>query len=252
VSATSTAPVPAAAARPAPAARRRGPTVRTARYLLWWILRVAVWFWPILVLLVVSVRLVLAATGVLPTSILAGATQAGVWFPFSLLIGIAATYPQVHVAAGMTRRSYLRGVLIAVVVSTATSALLMTLALRAERAWYDAMGWTWSLDGRPDSPVGWVTGVLLPCAAMFLVAHLSGLLVGTVYASRGGWWGTLTLPLTAGPVMGVGFVVGGFFGDLDAHLSIGVRALVVVAAVVSMVCGLVLLTVRRPIRPRSS
>lgn len=52
--------------------------------------------------------------------------------------------------------------------------------------------------------------------------------------------------------MGVGLVVGGFFGDLDAHLSIGARAVAVVAAVTATVGALVLLTVRRPIRPRSS
>ena len=35
----------------------------------------------------------------------------------------------------------------------------------------------------------------------FVVAYLSGLLVGITYQRAGGWWGTLALPLTVGPIL---------------------------------------------------
>ena len=43
--------------------------------------------------------------------------------------------------------------------------------------------------------------MLVSTTLLFVVAYVSGLLVGMTYQRVGGWWGTLALPLTAGPVL---------------------------------------------------
>jgi len=188
---------------PARPARRQGPVLRTAVSLLSWFWAVALWFWAIVLAVVVGVPFIVqAAAGDVDVSILWNARQSGIWFPFSVLIGVATTYPAVHVANGMTRRSYARGALAAVGVTAVAFAVIMSGGLLVERAWYDAMGWSWRLQEGWFTPGdGGILGVLVAYLATFLVSYLSGLLVGTVYLAAGGWWGTLTLPLTAGPIV---------------------------------------------------
>jgi hypothetical protein len=170
---------------------------------------VALWYWVLVAVLVVGITLVIAAVSDVRVSVLFYARQSGIWFPFSVLIAIAASYPPVHTAQGMTRRSYVRGALAAAVVLAVAFAGTMTLALAAERAWYGAMGWLWRLEEGWFIPEAQLGAIFVAYLSTFLVAYLSGLLVGTVYAAAGGWWGTLTLPLTVAPVLAVIAVVDG-------------------------------------------
>lgn len=246
---------------PARPVTRQGPVLRTTMSLLGWFGVVALWYWALVLVVVVAVPLVVAAAGEPGTSIIWFARQSGVWFPFSVLIGVATTYPVVHVASGMTRRSYARGALLAAVVLAAGFALLMAGGLLAERAWYGAMGWDWSLQDQgwfsPDVTFG---GLLVAYLATFTVAYVSGLLVGTVYAAAGGWWGTLTLPLTAGPSIAMTVLIGNSndwvpFSDLFGEAPGGgtpLALVVAVAAVLTLALAIAfwLIATRRSIPPR--
>jgi hypothetical protein len=185
--AVGTTPVPA----PRPV---RGPVVRTAINQLLFFWRAAAWFWAIVAVLVVVATLIVDRFGAIEASTFWYARQAAIWFPFSVLIGVASTYLPVHVAVGMTRRSYARGSLLAAVGMAASFALVATGLLAVERLVFDAIGWPWRLaDGWSSADSGlWAVGLGL--LVTYLVADLSGLLVGTVYATGGAWWGTLTLP----------------------------------------------------------
>lgn len=238
--------------------RRRAPALRTARNLLRWFAPIAGIYAGVLVLVVVAVPLVVAAVGHVEMSVVWFARQSGIWFPFSVLIGVASTYPPVHVANGMTRRSYVRGALAAAVAIAVVFSAGMTAGLLAERTWYRAMGWDWGLvDGWFAASHG-LGSVLLSYLATYLVAYLSGLLVGTVYAVAGGWWGTLTLPLTAGPVVLVATLVGDDGGWLPLARRVGVEPgggsvlVVVVTAVLAaaLAAAFAVLSRRRDLAPR--
>lgn len=246
---------------PARPVARQGPVTRTALSLLGWFGQVALWYWAIVLVVVIGLPFVIDAYGEPGTSVIWFARQSGVWFPFSVLIGVATTYPQVHVASGMTRRSYVRGALLAVGVTAAGFALLMAGGLLAERAWYGAMGWDWSLQDQgwfsPDVTFG---SLLVAYLATFTVAYVGGLLVGTVYAVAGGWWGTLTLPLTAGPSLLMTILIGNThnwvpFSDLFGAPPGGgtpLALVVTVAAVLTLALATAfwLIATRRSIAPR--
>lgn len=245
---------------PARTGRRRGPALRTARNLLRWFAPIAGIYAAIVVVVVVAVPLVVASVGHVEMSVVWFARQSGIWFPFSVLIGVAAAYPPVHVANGMTRRSYVRGALGAVLVIAAVFSAAMTAGLLAERTWYRATGWDWGLADGWFAPSDGLVAVFVGYLATYVVAHLSGLLVGTVYAAGGGWWGTLTLPLTVGPVLLVATLVGDGgdwrpLADLTGgEPGAGTAPLVVlaVAAVlaVALATAFSVLTRRRAIAPR--
>lgn len=246
---------------PARPVTRQGPVLRTTVSLLAWFGMVALWYWAIVLVVVIGVPLVVDSVGEVGTSVIWFARQSGVWFPFSVLIGVATTYPQVHVASGMTRRSYVRGALIAAVVLAAAFAVLMAGGLVVERAWYGAMGWDWSMQDQgwfdPEVTFG---SLLVAYLATFVVAYVSGLLVGTVYAAAGGWWGTLTLPLTAGPSLLMTILVGNSndwvpFSHLFGTAPGGgtpLALVLTVAAVLALALATAfwLIAARRPIAPR--
>ena len=64
--------------------------------------------------------------------------QAGIWFPFSLCVFIATTYVRVHIAAGMTRRTFVRAALaVALLVAVANAVLSRRLAPHGASAGLD-------------------------------------------------------------------------------------------------------------------
>ncbi|GEM_PF-580783 len=240
--------------------RRRGPAVRTARALLTWFAPIVGIYLAILLVAAVAVPFLVGAVGDVRYSTLWFARQSAVWFPFSVLIGVAMTYPPVHLANGMTRRSYVRGSLLAVTALAAGLAGALTLGLLAERTWYHAMGWTWQLAEGWFAPAEGLPTVLAAFLATFVVAYISGLLVGTVYAAAGGWWGTLTLPLTAGPIVLVSILVDNEHDWVPFSHLFGTSpsggtplALVATAAVVlalALAAAFRAVATRRPVPPR--
>ncbi|MEZ0446997.1 hypothetical protein [Cellulomonas sp. ICMP 17802] len=172
----------------------------TARWLLGMYLYLAAWFWVIVVVAAIGALVVIDQVGTVQNSILAFARQGALWFPFALFIAVTAAYLPVHVAAGLTRRSLALGSILAAVCTALANGIVFGGLLLLERAVFGALGWRWRiLDDLVPSPVDAGT-FLLSTTLTFLVAYVSGLLVCIAYQRMGGWWATLALPLTAGPI----------------------------------------------------
>ncbi|MBD7919987.1 hypothetical protein H9657_17080 [Cellulomonas sp. Sa3CUA2] len=189
---------------------RVSPTAHTARRLAVALLQMAGWFWGIAIVAIVAGNVIgWAVAGATDVSIAIYARQAATWFPFSLAIMLVAAYLRVHVAAGMTRRSFVRAALVVEVGAGLAYAAVLTALVLAERAVHDALGWDSVITevqvSDASSPV-WA--LFLDQAVPFVLGNLSGLLVGVVYLRGGAWWGTLTLPLTVGP-LAVSMYLGG-------------------------------------------
>ncbi|WP_448631070.1 hypothetical protein [Cellulomonas soli] len=224
------------AARPS---RAGGPSLRTARRLLAAHLAVGRWFWAILLTVVIVLGFVLPRYGDVDGSILANTRQAGIWFPFSMHIVLATSYLAPHLAAGMTRRTYVRGAIASAVTVGALYALIMTVGLVVERWWYRANGWDWSLTVLGvETDQAQVGPIFVDHALTFVMATLCGLLVGAVYQARGGWWGTLLLPLTVGPILLTGLLLA---GDLVPGAADAVGGTAGALAVVTLMAVLVAL-----------
>lgn len=217
---------------------RRGAVDLTARWFLFGQTRLARWFWSLAVVVTVGWIAALAvpsdrtAPGQTTSSVVGYMWQAAMWLPFSVFIGLSLVYLPVHVAAGLTRRTLARGALVAAVGTAALYGGAFAALFLAERAVYGALGWTWQFaDLSPDSAT--VAAFLVAMAVMFLVAYVSSLLVAMVYLRGGGWWGTLTLPVTVGPFVVLSSTIGyggGRFDDVAGFLAAGAIGLVVAAA----------------------
>jgi len=213
----------------------------TARWLLRTLVYLAAWFWAIAIVVVTVVTVVVANVGEPHVSILAFARQGAIWFPFSIFIIVAATYFPIHVATGLTRRSLAQGAILTAVVGAVIYGTVFSVLLLVERAIYDAAGWRWLFfdDMSADAPPStFIPGLLLT----FLVAYLSGLLVGIAYQRGRGLWGTVTLPLTAGPILLVSglfaadagpIATESWFGGRGLSTPIAVIAALVIAAVMA-------------------
>jgi len=215
---------------------RRGPVDLTARWFLFGQRRVARWFWPLAVVVAVGWITVLALvggrTGHVTSSVVGYMWQAAMWVPFSVFVGLGLVYLPVHVAAGLTRRSLSRGALAAALGTAALYGAVFAALLLAERAVYDMAGWTWQF-AELSSDSATIAAFLTAMAVMFLLAYVAGLVVALVYLRGGGWWGTLTLPVTVGPLVLLSSSIGyggERFGDVPGLLGIGALGLVVAAA----------------------
>ncbi len=181
---------------------RRGPVARTVRHLLAVQLVLAAWFWGIAVVALATAVAVVARFGSVQTSIVQYAQQASMWYPFSLTVLTVATALAPHVAAGMTRRSFAWATVVVAVVQGVAYAVVTGVLLTVEGALYRAQGWPHTVE--ESLAVAWDgDGARIAVHYLFLLvlAPLSGLLVGIVYYRAGGWWGTIALPLTAGPLL---------------------------------------------------
>lgn len=225
---------------------RRSPVQRTVRWLLRTHLYLALWFWGIVAVGVTVTLIVWSAISEPTQSIVSYARQGAIWFPFSLFIMVVAAYLPVHIGLGMTRRALVRGAVLAAVIMAAVYAVTMTLAFELEGLLFDGLGW---VHGPGEMAVSGATEPLSMASELFLIflaGNLSGLLVGIVYYRLGAWVGTLTLPLTVGPILvvsGLGLAAAGPFatdewferfalGRLEAA-GLAVLVLAVVALVFS-------------------
>lgn len=176
-------------------------TRATATWLLWMNLYLAAWFWGLAVIVVAGALVVINQVGEVNNSVLAFARQGALWFPFSVLIATTAAYLPVHVAAGLTRRSLARGALIAATGTALVYATAFSGLLLVERAVFGALGWQWrileDLTPAQEDPLM----MYLSTALLLVVGYVSGPLVAITYQRVGGWYGTLALPLTVGPVL---------------------------------------------------
>ncbi|WP_250444376.1 hypothetical protein [Actinotalea sp. C106] len=184
------------------------------------------WAVGMLVVLVAAATIIVSNVTTPSESIVQYARQGLTWFPFSIAIVGVSTYTNVHIGAGLTRRSLGWAVLTAAVGVAAAYAALFTVALQLERALYGWTGWTHGVDGHSSlfTDSGQVGLVLLDVGLLFLAGQLCGVLVGIVYYRAGGWWGTLALPLTAGPIL---LVTPALMTSVLGDLGLAGRALLV-------------------------
>lgn len=185
------------------AVRRHAPTAHTVRWLMRQHLTVAAWSVVILAIAAIGGTLLVDHFWTVEISVVQFARQAFIWFPFSIAIITTTSFINVHVAAGMTRRALGRASLVTGLVMAAFYTVVMTVALQIERVAYDARGWPHTIvDDMPvfrdTSQIGWI---LVDLGLVFTAAQVCGLLVGIVYYRAGGWWGTLALPFTVGPIL---------------------------------------------------
>lgn len=183
--------------------RVASPTVATTRWLLRLHSRVAVWAVVIVIVAVATAALVIARYVELELSVVQFARQAFVWFPFAVAIMTTTGFLNIHVAAGLTRRTLARASLAVAMTMAGFYVAVMTVGLQLERLLFGARGWGQKVVDEQalftdTSQVGWI---LVDLGLLFSAAQLCGLLVGIVYYRAGGWWGTLTLPFTVGPVL---------------------------------------------------
>jgi hypothetical protein len=214
----------------------RGPQwVRATTWLLGAHLFLALWFWAIVVVAVTVALVVIDRVGTVTVSIMQFASQGATWFPFAIAIILTGGQIGVHVVSGMTRRSFLRASLVAASVSSLVYALAQSALMAAEGAVFERLGWPHAT-GEADRGL-WEGGFgasLVEYGLVFLAAQVSGLLVGITYYRLGGWWGTLALPLTVGPVVLVQ-VAGPFVGGTWRGLGLEAPGALAVAVALLLI-----------------
>lgn len=205
MSATPAAPAAPAAPRPVV---RHSQAQRAFTWLLFSHLYMAAWFWGgALVVVAVITALV---TGEATRSSVAGvALQPAMWFSFAMAIALSLRQIEPHVAAGLTRRSFIVANLWVVTVMAAGYAAALTLLVWAESLVVGALGWqprhVTSVVLDSDAPVALLAPVYL---LVFLTAAAAGLVVGMAYYRLGGIWGTLALVPALPPVFLVMLLLG--------------------------------------------
>lgn len=206
---------------------RTSPTLHVARRQGVAALRLAAWFWPIALLALAAATVaVWVAAGRVDVSIAVHGRQALVWFLFSQAIQVAASYPRVHVAAGMTRRSLVRGTLLASGATGLAYALVLIGLVLVERWLHALAGWGSALrEVQLAGERAPLWALPIDTVVLTLLAITTGLLVGITY-QRWGARATLALPLTVGPLLALLYLGIAPTGDVPGLGDVAPRALV--------------------------
>lgn len=181
--------------------------------------------WALLVVAVAAAVTIVVLAIVRPPdySIVGFSRQGVIWFPFSMAIAVAVGQVNVHVAMGRTRRAFGRAAVLAALAMSVVYAVGVVGLIQLERGLYAAVGWEHAiLDELGLANDSTQIGSLL---AAYLVAagsgQLCGLLCGLVYYRAGGLWGTLTLPLTVGPIVLLQLLLNADLPFLGGGLELG-------------------------------
>lgn len=206
---------------------------QTSRGLLRGQLMVARWALLVVVAAAALTLTVLAVVRPPDYSVVGFARQGVIWFSFSWAIAIAVGQVNVQVGLGRSRRTLGRAALLAAVAMSLVYAVGVVGLIQLERGLYAAVGWEHAI--RDDVLLAGDSSQIGPLLAAYLVAaasgQLCGLLVGIVYYRAGAWWGTLTLPLTVGPVILLQVVLSADLPFLDSGLARGATVVAVLALV---------------------
>lgn len=215
---TATTPAPAT---PAPSPVSASPTTRrTPQWLTAfsylsgaYVYMLTLWFWAIVLPAVALILFVISRNvDQVTSSGVVFSHHGALWFPFSIAIILAVTYLPLHVANGLTRRSFTQAALVVNVVVGVLNGVISTLALLAEREIFESLDWFHGNGSGTGVEV--FQGGVLPYAAglilLFTAGQISGSLVGITYYRLGGWFGTIALPLCLLPLGAAGLLgVGG-------------------------------------------
>lgn len=187
---------------PAPASSSSAPSravfSKTVTQCAW----LALWLWPIVIVISLGVPLVVDRFGGHTGSIYAGVSQGPRWFLFAMGIVVVAEGLGPHVALGLPRRSFARQLAAGLLVVAAIYGVLSFAVTLLERWFFERLDWPLlTVYGQHPVPTEPWSLVLVDHAVLLAVFAVSGLAVGAVYYRCGGWIGTLALPLTVGPVL---------------------------------------------------
>jgi hypothetical protein len=188
---------------------RRSQAYRAAAWLLTAHLYMAAWFWGGVVVVAVLGHVFFSrpADG---SSVVGLAYQAGVWFSFGMGVALSLRELEANIAAGITRRAFLRANLAVAVGMGAVYAGAMVTLQGVEALVLGAAGWeprrvtSVLYDSMTDLP-----GLALVYLLAFTAAGLAGLVVGMAYYRLGGVWGTIALVPAVPPLLGVLALLGG-------------------------------------------
>lgn len=181
----------------------------------------ALWYWPIILLVTLTIGFVELRLDAIDGSIFLGVALSVSSYLFVMGIIMSTAYLAVHVAAGGTRRAFAVGTAVAGGVTALGSGVVMTLGLLVERLIFQSQGWPLVGDdlvqlydeAMHGGAAGYPLAVLvttLSCATYFL----TGACVGMAYYRWGGWRGTAALPLVLLPVLVAELSLqSGYFGD---------------------------------------
>ncbi|GAA1623325.1 hypothetical protein GCM10009790_02710 [Georgenia ruanii] len=187
----------------------RAPWVRAARWLMRGQAVIGVWLWATMAVVGTVVITLLDRFAEVEVSIFQFSRHGALWTGFAMAIIFCVAGIAAHVGNGLTRAAFVRATVTVGVVVGVAYAVLVGLGLEVEGMVYAANGWSHVGSGggvgdqngfAPDAGLGVVPGLVLS----FVAGQLSGLLVGMAYYRLGGWWGTVVLPLTLGPIYLVG------------------------------------------------
>ncbi|QFG68192.1 hypothetical protein [Ornithinimicrobium pratense] len=196
-------------ARPAPAPQSLRPQwMRSFDTTMGVCLYVSKWFLLIMVGIAVVAALIMTRITTPEVSIVQFGQQAGIWFPFSLMIMCGVLTPTI-VMHGITRRATSVGSVLTAVAMAALFTAAFAVFLVLERWIFEALGWQAGLASDPERlALGALAPHLPSLFLVFCAANISGLLVHTAYYRLGGLFGTAALPLTLAPVILVGALGG--------------------------------------------
>lgn len=222
--------------------------------------KLMLWFWAVMVVAAVAILAVVGSAVRVQLSAMQMAHHGALWFPFSIAIIVTTSYLTVHVANGLTRRSFAATMLIMCVAVGVFNAVANVTGLVVEGWVYDRLGW---LQGQVDNGgetevlVGGTWAYLLGLALLFTSGMLSGALVGITYYRWGAWVGTLALPLTLSPIALmslVGLSAQDQWRPWDvALLELGITHLLAALVVLVLAAAAFVLAARRiPIAPKEA
>lgn len=216
-----------------------------------------------LAVIAVVLTLVVRSGGTPGLSGLQFALQVLPWLPFGVAIYFANSWLTAQVAAGMTRRSFVRAGVLACLVVAATAAVALLVLLRVEAWLYRSQGWTPGVDpGRIPIDQAAVLPYFWGLFLLLAIAGLTGLIVGVSFL-RWGPPATFCLPVTMLPLIAVFFlgldretmftpialsVGGGYYGAPQFGLGAVTASLLVGSVLIGLtVFALQRLTRRAPV-----
>ncbi|MDV3222032.1 hypothetical protein [Intrasporangium sp.] len=225
--------------------------LRAVRFLMRSQLATFAGFWLTIVVAAVVGTAVVVAVGEVTISHVQFARYGALWFPFSIMAITATAYLPLHVASGLTRRSFARATVTVSVLMGVAHGVLLTAGLVVERRVYAAQGWPLvaETDSNPFAGVGLPT-LLVTLCMVSIAGHLGGLLTTLVYYRWGWVVGTLCLPLTLAPIflVGAGGLPTGQWSPVRPDLSLPGATAVALAVLAAAALAVHFLTRRIPIR----
>lgn len=226
------------------AAVRRTAERRSLRTATWsmsagtW--QIGAWFWVIVLIIAGIIGYVEVRTDILDGSVIDGVVSGSAKF-FLFVMGIIAPIASiaVHVAAGGTRRSFIRSTFCTAVILGLTFALVAAVLGYGEWLVFRAQGWSPELDRAQLYVDGGQVGTAFLVQAFFCSVYwLSGAAIGMGYYGFGVWRGTFAIPLLLIPVVLVELAFqSGYFGRPFAQV-VGLADAQVLTAVVGGLAAL--------------